>query len=134
MSIFLAHAKQTSDEVIDDWTARASDSWGMPTVAGRDDYLKRSRALGGWNHWVRDVPTAETWDGGPLFSMIVVPVQHFDMPTVGSATETLIRNFLAAHKTALAWNPDTNEAREIEDVAGTNSDSWHDTGMLILRT
>lgn len=134
MSIFLAHAKQTSDEVIDDWVARTSSSWGVPAVAGRDDYLKRSRALGGWNHWVRDVPVAETWDGGPLFSMVVVPVQHFDMPTVGSATEALTRGFLAAGKTALAWDPETNEAREIEDVIDTNSDSWQDAGMLILRT
>lgn len=134
MSIFLAHTKQTPDDVINDWVERAAGSWNRAVVAGRDDYLKRSRALGGWSHWVRDVPIAETWDGEQLFSMIVVPVQHFDMPTVGNATETLIRNFLAVGKTALAWSPDTNEAQEIVDVAETNSDSWQDTGMLVLRT
>lgn len=134
MAIFLAHAKAVPDEVIDDWIESVSVSWQFNVVAGRDDYLKRSRALGGWNHWVRDVPVAETWDGDPLYSTIVVPVLHFDMPTVGSATMTLIQGFLAANKAAYAWCPDTDEVRGIVDVVATASDSWQDTGMLVLDT
>lgn len=134
MSIFLAHTKQTPDDVINDWVERAASSWNMAVVAGRDDYLKRSRALGGWSHWVRDVPIAETWDGEQLFSMIVVPVQHFDMPTVGTATQALVRGFLAAGKPVYAWDPETNEIRGVLDVVDTNSDSWQDAGMLMLCT
>jgi hypothetical protein len=134
MSVFFAHAKATPNEVIDDWAARVSARWQAAVTAGRDDYLTRSRALGGWQTWVRDVPVAETWDGSPLFQVIVVPVAHLDMPTVGSATEVLLRGFIAAGKPAYAWNHETDEVAEIVDVAGTNSDSWQDTGMLIFNT
>lgn len=134
MSIFLAHAKQTPDEVIDEWVEATAVLWRTTTVAGRDDYLKRSRALGGWNHWVRDVPFAESWDGAPLFSVIVVPVAHFDLPAVGSATQALIRGFINAQKPAVAWDPETNEVRTIVDVIDTGSDGWQDTGMLVFHT
>ena len=132
--IFLAHTKGAPDEVIDDWVEATAVLWRTPTVAGRDDYLKRSRALGGWNHWVRDVPVAEEWDGTPLFSTVVIPVMHFDMPTIGTATQALIRGFLAAGKPVYAWDPETNEIRGVLDVVDTNSDSWQDAGMLMLCT
>jgi hypothetical protein len=103
-------------------------------VPGRDDYLKRSRALGGWNTWVRDVPLAEDWGGDPLFFTIVVPVMHFDNPTIGSATQALVRGFLAAGKPAYAWNTETREYAEIVDVVETASDSWQDAGMLVFNT
>lgn len=132
--IFLAHSKQTPDDTINDWVERVAARWSLAAVAGRDDYLKRSRAMGGWSHWVRDVPVAEDWSGEPLFQAIVVPVPHFDLPTVGSATQTLLQGFLAAGKSAFAWNPDTDDVVIIEGVADTSSDSWQDTGMLILNT
>jgi len=134
MAIFLAHAKGVPDDVIDAWVEATATLWQTTTVAGRDDYLQRSRALGGWNHWVRDVPVAETWDGAPLFTHVVVPVLHFDMPTVGTATQALLRGFLAAGKPAYAWNPETNEVGGIDDVIDTNSDGWQDAGMLMIRT
>ena len=134
MSIFLAHAKAVPDDVIDSWVEHVSTVWQATVVAGRDDYLKRSRALGGWNHWVRDVPFAESWDGAPLFSVIVVPVAHFDLPAVGSATQALIRGFINAQKPAVAWDPETNEVRAIVDVIDTGSDGWQDTGMLVFST
>lgn len=134
MAVFLAHAKSIADELINQWVEHLSAAWHTAVVAGRDDYLKRSRALGGWNTWVRDVPIAEDWSGDALFFAIVVPVQHFDNPTIGSATQALVRGFLAAKKSAYAWNPETLEYAEIIDVVDTTSDSWQDAGMLVFST
>lgn len=133
MSIFLAHSKQTPDEVIDDWTERASIYWRTPVVSGRDDYMSRSRALGGWNTWVKDVPIAEGWGGEPLFSALVVPLGDLERPSVGRATQTLIDGFIAAGKPVWAFCPETNDVRAVERVMDTELDSWTDAGWLIYQ-
>ena len=47
---FFAHAKQTPDDVIDAWTATLCERLSSADVEavvtpGRDDYMKRSRAM-----------------------------------------------------------------------------------------
>jgi len=133
---FLAHAKQTEDETVDGWlealAARlSSDAVRARVVAGRDDYKERSRAMGGWNSWVRDVPTSEDWAGDALFHGIVVPCTG-DIATVGRATQTLVEGFLMRGKYAYAWFPETDELRKVVDVRELEGDSWTAAACLFL--
>lgn len=130
-SIFLAHSKQTSDEIIDDWVKKAAALFHHNVTAGRDDYMARSRAIGGWNAWVKDVPVAEDWGGAPLFAGIAVPLEDIERPIVGRATQVLVEGFLAAGKPVWAFCPDTNEVRSVETIMNTELDSWTDAGWLV---
>ena len=49
MTTFLAQGKQTPNDEIDAWVTELGTLLSATVVAGRDDYLKRSRAMGGWN-------------------------------------------------------------------------------------
>jgi hypothetical protein len=132
---FFAHAKQTPDDVIDAWTATLCERLSSVDVEavvtpGRDDYMKRSRAMGGWNTWVKDVPMAEDWSGAPLFHGIVVPVLHLEQPAVGRATFALVEGFLARGKYAYAWVPDSNQIAAITGIEAKDTDAWTDVGVL----
>lgn len=134
---FLAHAKTTEDADIDAWKAQLEARMGYDSVPaevtpGRDDYKKRSRALGGWHAWSRDVPVAENWESEPLFHGIVVPVGHLDEPSVGRATSDLVMGFLRRGKYAYAWDVTTSELARIADVRTLDSDSWTMTATLLL--
>jgi len=128
---FFAHAKHVEDATIDEWAARAAVDVGATMVPGRDDYKNRSRAMGGWNTWVRDVPVAEDWAGEPLFYGIVVPCDRA-RPVIGKATLTLIEGFLAADKPCLAWDYETGVVYRVVGVANTELESWTDAGWLAL--
>ena len=133
---FLAHAKQTPDDIIDAWAeALRAQLTGADVEAevtpGRDDYLSRSRAMGGWNTWVKDVPVAEDWSGSALFHGIVVPCD-MDRPTVGRATQALIEGFITRGKYAYAWDINNQTLRRVHDVADTMQDSWIDAAVLLL--
>jgi len=130
-SIFLAHSKQTSDETINEWVEAAAVLWRYDVTAGRDDYMARSRAIGGWNAWVKDVPVAEDWSGEPLFIGIAVPLEDLERPIVGRATQVLVEGFLAAGKQAWAFCPETGEARTVLAIVNTELDSWTDAGWLV---
>ncbi len=130
-SIFLAHSKQTPDETINDWVAQTSAAWGHGVTAGRDDYMARSRAIGGWNAWVKDVPIAEDWGGEPLFIGIVVPLEDLKRPIVGRATQVLVEGFLTAGKPVWAFCPETGETRTVQTIMNTELDSWTDAGWLV---
>jgi len=134
MSIFLAHSKQTPDETIDAWTALVTQSFKAHTVAGRDDYMTRSRAIGGWNAWVKDVPVAEDWGGGALYDRLVVPLDDLERPIVGRATQVLIEGFLAAGKPVVAFCPTTEETRAVSSILNTELDSWTDAGWLVFQS
>jgi len=133
---FLAHAKQTEDTLVDDWIEQLTFQLTGPEVtgevtAGRDDYKTRSRAMGGWNSWVRDVPVAEDWAGDALFHGILVPCD-LDMPHVGRATQALVEGFLMLGKYAYAWSPETGALARIVNVAELPGDSWTAAACLSL--
>ena len=129
--IFLAHSKQTPDETINDWVERAAVLFRHDVTAGRDDYMARSRAIGGWNAWVKDVPIAEDWAGTPLYIGIAVPLEDLERPIVGRATQVLVEGFLAAGKQVLAFCPESAEARIVVAIVNTELDSWTDAGWLV---
>jgi len=129
-ALFLAHTKQVEDATIDAWVAAATERFQIAIVPGRDDYMKRSRAMGGWGTWVKDVPVAEDWSGSPLFHGIVVPVFHFDQPAVGRATFALVEGFLARRKPAFAWIPASKQVAAIIGVEAKDTDAWTDVGVL----
>lgn len=134
---FLAHAKLDPDATIDGWrdtlaSRLQAGDYQTLVVPGRDDYKQRSRALGGWHAWSRDVPVAETWDGEQLFHGIVVPVVHLDSPSVGRATSDLVQGFLRQGKYAYAWDVTTGELARIKDVPAVGGDSWAMFACLIL--
>ncbi len=129
--IFLAHSKQTPDETINDWVKRATALFRHNVTAGRDDYMARSRAIGGWNAWVKDVPSAEDWAGTPLYIGIAVPLEDLERPIVGRATQVLVEGFLAAGKQVLAFCPESAEARIVVAIVNTELDSWTDAGWLV---
>jgi hypothetical protein len=129
--IFLAHSKQTPDETINDWVERAAVLFRHDVTAGRDDYMARSRAIGGWNAWVKDVPIAEDWAGTPLYISIAVPLEDLERPIVGRATQVLVEGFLAAGKQVLAFCPESAEARIVVAIVNTELDSWTDAGWLV---
>jgi len=132
-ALFLAHTKQVEDATIDAWVAAATERFQVSVVPGRDDYLKRSRAMGGWNTWVKDVPVAEDWSGAPLFLGIVVPVVDFDQPSVGRATYALVEGFLCRGKPVYAWNHITNHIGHVIGLAEKQSDAWTDVGVLLIQ-
>lgn len=134
---FLAHAKTTDDADIDAWTAQLNarmgyDSLPAEVTPGRDDYKKRSRALGGWNAWSKDVPVAEDWAGEPLFHGIVVPVVHLEEPSVGRATSDLVAGFLRRGKYAYAWDCTTDTLARVVDIRALDNDSWTMTATLVV--
>lgn len=134
---FLAHTKQTPAEEIDGWVTGLAIRLTSPenvaeVTAGRDDYLKRARAMGGWSVWVKDVAGAEDWSGDPLYHGIVVPVLDFDQPAVGRATYALVEGFLAKGKAAYAWNYITNHMARVIGVSEKESDAWTEVGVLLV--
>lgn len=131
--IFLAHSKQTPDETINDWVERAAVLFRHDVTAGRDDYMARSRAIGGWNAWVKDVPVAEDWAGTPLYIGIAVPLEDLERPIVGRATQVLVEGFLAAGKQVWAFCPESAEARIVVAIVNTELDSWTDAGWLVYQ-
>lgn len=130
-SIFLAHSKQMPDDVINLLVERVGTGWQTVVVAGRDDYMNRSRAIGGWNAWVKDVPIAEDWSGEPLFYGIVVPLEDLERPIVGRATQVLVEGFLDAGKPVWALCTETGEMRAVYGIVNTELDSWTDAGWLV---
>ena len=129
--IFLAHSKQTPDEVINDLVETAAVLWRREVTAGRDDYMARSRAIGGWNAWVKDVPVAEDWGGDPLFFALAVPLEDLERPIVGRATQVLVEGFLAANKPVWAFNRESCDIRPVVAIVNTELDSWTDAGWLV---
>lgn len=134
---FLAHAKLVDDPVIDAWRDALQvhlkvEGYEVTVTPGRDDYKKRSRALGGWNAWSRDVATGETWDGEPLFHGVIVPVPHLDEPCIGKGTQGIIEGFLRRGKHAYAWDVTTNALVKILDLRVLGDDSWTMTATLVL--
>jgi hypothetical protein len=132
MSWFLAHAKAVPDDTIDGWRDALAERLGASVTPGRDDYLTRSRALGGWGAWVKDVPVAEDWSGAPLFRGVVVPIHTLELPSIGSVTEKLLRGFKGAGKPVLAWHTETGDLLSIDDVQGLGSESWSVAALLHL--
>jgi len=134
---FLAHAKLVEDPVIDAWRDALQahlrvDGHDVRVIPGRDDYKARSRGLGGWNSWVRDCASGETWDGQPLFHGIIVPVPHLDAPSIGRGTQALVEGFLRRGKHAYGWNFTTGALAKILDVRALDGDSWTMTALLTL--
>lgn len=134
---FLAHSKQTPDEVIDAWVEQSTtrlSSEGVRAIvtSGRDDYMTRSRAMGGWNTWVNDVPVAEDWSGDALFHGIIVPLHDTARPVIGRATQVLLVGFLSLGKYAYAWDVETGALHRIDAVADMDIDSWTDAAWLTL--
>lgn len=134
---FLAHAKLVEDPVIDEWRDRLqanlkSGDYTVVVTPGRDDYKQRSRGLGGWNAWSRDVARGETWDGEPLFHGIIVPVPHLDEPSIGRGTQGILEEFLLRGKHAYAWDVTTNALVKIVGVRAVDGDSWTMTATLLL--
>ena len=132
MTIFLPHGKQTPNDEIDAWVTELGTLLSATVVAGRDDYLKRSRAMGGWNTWVKDVPVAEDWSGDALFHGIVVPVLDFDQPSVGRATYAPVEGSLSCDKPVYAWNYVTNHMARVIGVSEKESDAWTEVGVLLV--
>ena len=128
---FFAHAKHVEDTLIDEWASSVAEALGAAVTPGRDDYKNRSRAMGGWNTWVRDVPVAEDWAGEPLFHGIVVPCEA-GRPVIGKATLTLVEGFLSLGKPCLAWDYETRTFYPIAGAANTELESWTDAGWLVL--
>jgi hypothetical protein len=133
VTVFLAHGKQTPNDEIDAWVTELGALLSATVVAGRDDYLSRSRAMGGWNTWVKDVPVAEDWSGDALFHGIAVPVLDFDQPSVGRATYALVEGFLSRGKPVYAWNYITNQIGHVIGLAEKQSDAWTDVGVLLIQ-
>jgi hypothetical protein len=132
---FLAHSKDTEDQIIDAWCATlaqglASPGWPTSVVAGRDDYLTRARAMGGWTVWVRDVAVGEDWEGAPLFHGVVVPVPDLTRPLVGRATAQIVENFKHVGKHAFAW--DGEKFASIQAIDYLPVDSWKDCASLVF--
>ena len=132
MTIFLAHGKQTPNDEIDAWVTELGTLLSATVVAGRDDYLKRSRAMGGWNTWVKDVPVAEDWSGDALFHGIALPVLDFHQPCVGRAPYALVDGFLSCDKPVYAWNYVTNHMARVIGVSEKESDAWTEVGVLLV--
>ena len=135
---FLAHKRMDDDADINHWCdklteALSQDGWSVTVWAGRDDYNRRAKALGGWKAWGRDVPRARTFEGEMLFHGIVVPASALDeKPTVGKATAQLIEGFMNAQKHAFDWCPDSNTFRKIVDMHETDEDDYRNWARLEL--
>tara|TARA_R110002012_G_scaffold18824_2_gene68723 strand:+ start:1953 stop:2387 length:435 start_codon:yes stop_codon:yes gene_type:complete len=129
---FLAHSKATDDADINFWVRSlqntlTTESWEAEVVAGRDDYNARAKAVGGWKAWCKDVPLAETFEGGPLYHGIIVPVIDDLNPTVAKATSDLIDGFLSQEKYVYTWNPGSGEFKRCtttEIIEGENWTAW----------
>tara|TARA_R100000152_G_C6781199_1_gene215209 strand:+ start:2848 stop:3300 length:453 start_codon:yes stop_codon:yes gene_type:complete len=135
---FLAHDKSVEEDLINMWAKElkellASPGFEVEVTSGRDDYIARSAALGGWARWCGDVPHGRRYDGDPMFHGVVVPVSPGDMkPLVGKATCQIVAGFISEMKHAYTWCPASGEFQRIEDVQTTDMDDWRGWAQLIL--
>jgi hypothetical protein len=90
--IFLAHAKNDTEESISEWKAeiekmfRAADILDAKVVLGREDYTMHAASAGSFDGWARDVGTRKDLStGGFYYAAFVCPQTH-----VGKATAQII--------------------------------------------
>jgi len=139
---FLAHDRKTEDEQINEWRDSLTESLGeafpehnVTVIAGRDDYLNRSKDAGGWKAWPQSVVTGCLWDGAPRFHGIIRPAQHVGvMDTVcGKPTYEMIEGFLREGKTAWVWDRRTNVHHKATGVARLPGDDFKAWGRVVVR-
>jgi hypothetical protein len=136
---FLAHSKATDDSDVNFWvlslqTALSSSDWDVEVVAGRDDYNARAKAVGGWKAWCKDVPIAETFEGGPLYHGIIVPVLDDLNPTVAKATADLIDGFFLQGKHVYTWHPGSEEFKRCNSSEVIEGENWQAWARLDFQT
>jgi hypothetical protein len=90
--IFLAHAKNDSDESISGWKNavekmfRDADILDVQVILGRDDYMKFAASAGSFDGWSRDVGTRKDLSTGKFYySAFVCPQTH-----IGKATAQIV--------------------------------------------
>ena len=133
---FLAHKRLDDDTDINHWckdlaTKLSQPNWPAKVTAGRDDYNDRSKSLGGWKAWGRNVPRAKTFDGDMMFHGIAVPASALnDCPTVGKATAQLIEGFLDQQKHAYAYCPDSGSFRRIVSISALPEEDFKNWAKL----
>ena len=135
---FMAHNRSVDEGLVDLWTKELREALDTPdfdteVTSGRDDYIVRAAALGGWNSWCKDVPHGCRYDGEPIFHGVVVPIDsRLNRHTVGRATAQIIAGFVEENKHAYTWCPVSGEFKQIIGTASTDCDDWKGWATLVI--
>jgi len=135
---FMAHARSVDEGLVDLWTkeltqALATNDFEVEVTSGRDDYIVRAPALGGWNTWCKDVPLGCRYDGEPIFHGVIVPIDtRMDRHVIGRATAQIIDGFVSEGKHAYTWCPASGEFKQIIKTETTDCDDWKGWAVLVL--
>lgn len=115
---FVAHAKSAGEDGSADAFKAALEA-GNPDdtfVLGRDDFFRCQEVYNKkdlWKLWPEDRATDQR-NGVDRFDRCVVPLTT---NVIGNATYRIIMGFLMADKMVVAWNPETQETKEIGAVS-----------------
>tara|TARA_R100000458_G_C8263209_1_gene238526 strand:- start:940 stop:1371 length:432 start_codon:yes stop_codon:yes gene_type:complete len=135
---FMAHNRSVDEGLVDLWTKELREALTTPefeaeVTSGRDDYIVRAAALGGWNSWCRDVPRGCRYDGEPIFHGVIVPIDsRLKTHTVGRATAQIIDGFIEENKHAYTWCPASGAFNNIIGTASTDCDDWKGWATLTI--
>ena len=140
LRFFLAHDKDTPDDLIDTWVKtlttaleEAYEGQEVTVVAGRDDYNRRAKAAGGWKGCSRSIVNGTLWDKSPLFHGIIRPCFFLTGPAlVGRATSDMITGFLDSKKTAWAWDTEEDVIGNVIACNLLSNDSWKQYATLVV--
>lgn len=115
---FLAHSKSSGEDGSADGY-KASLEAGNPDdtfVLGRDDFFRCQETFNKkdlWKLWPDSRATERRGDVD-RFDRCVVPLTE---NVIGQATYRIVMSFLMADKMVIAWNPETNEMKEVGAVS-----------------
>ena len=119
MSTYLiAHSKAEGETGVADGY-KASLEGGNPDdtfVLGRDNFFRCQEVYNKkdlWKLWPEERATDQRSEFG-RFDRCVVPLTE---NVIGQATYRIIMGFLMADKMVVAWNPETNEMKEVGAVS-----------------
>ena len=123
-NLFFAHKISMPDAAIDRTCAVLAARIGaeidqtVKVVPGRDDYKQRFTSCGGWLNWSLSVGAGDDYEGGPLFSGILVP----DL-VVGKATMQIIEAAISA-KRAVLFVDDALRLFEVYGIQAVDENDW----------
>lgn len=86
---------------------------------GRDDFMARAAAEGGWRGWSESVVTARKPSGAPRFDAIIVPPGP-----IGRATADMLRLALVQRRPVLRFLGD--DFRPVSILVERDRESWKD--------
>lgn len=139
---FMAHDRGDSDESIDKWRDRMTESLSdnypdhtITVVAGRDDYKSRAADAGGWKAWPQSVVAGRMWNGDSRFHGIIRPAQYVGvMDTVcGRPTYEMIEGFVREGKMAWVWDTRLDEYHQVKGFRRLPGDDYKAWGRIIVR-